>query len=283
MKRNHVPPNQQNLQSIKLAINYARRWEQRENAKTAKSVPVLWFSGFLVFWFSRFSRFSRFLVFLFRWPHPSGQVAFFMCLANLSVYLNSTQWLSSSHTTFLRIWNLMRYLWIKAATLNKVWTKTLTQEIFPRTYAEHPFDQGTCHWIISISTAFRMHHDGIPLCQALFSGCLCKRKKNRTQNGHPPRTPGHWVFESLCWRFNIQAKHTKTHLPLCYLWITSGRALITHPKTCIEQQNHGSPKHIRDWKALVDSFEVILNILNGKLKMMQDSDRCSWPMLNAWC
>ena len=59
------------LQSIKLAIKDARRWEQREtrkreNAKTAKSVPVFWF--------------SRFLVFSFRWPHPSGQVAFFMCL-----------------------------------------------------------------------------------------------------------------------------------------------------------------------------------------------------------
>ena len=80
MKRNHVPPNQQNLQSIKLAINYARRWEQRENAKTAKSVPVLWFSGFLVFWFSGFLGFLGFLVFSFSgflvplaasfWPGP---------------------------------------------------------------------------------------------------------------------------------------------------------------------------------------------------------------------
>ena len=53
--------------------------ENDENPKTAKSVPVFWFSisrflVFSVFWF------SRFLVFSFRWPHPSGQVAFFMCL-----------------------------------------------------------------------------------------------------------------------------------------------------------------------------------------------------------
>ena len=53
--------------------------ENDENPKTAKSVPVFWFSisrflVFSVFWF------SCFLVFSFRWPHPSGQVAFFMCL-----------------------------------------------------------------------------------------------------------------------------------------------------------------------------------------------------------
>ena len=41
------------------------------NAKTRKRPKA----RFLVFWF------SRFLVFSFRWPHPSGQVAFFMCLA----------------------------------------------------------------------------------------------------------------------------------------------------------------------------------------------------------
>ena len=59
--------------------------ENDENPKTAKSVPVFWFSisrflVFSVFWF------SRFLVFSFRWPHPSGQVAFFMCLAERPVF-----------------------------------------------------------------------------------------------------------------------------------------------------------------------------------------------------
>ena len=60
------------LQSIKLAIKDARRWEQRETRKRENGQKR---SRFLVFWF------SRFLVFSFRWPHPSGQVAFFMCLA----------------------------------------------------------------------------------------------------------------------------------------------------------------------------------------------------------
>ena len=62
-----------------------RKRENGENPKTAKTTKarkrpkVFLFSGFqfLVFWFSRF---SGFLVFSFRWPHPSGQVAFFMCL-----------------------------------------------------------------------------------------------------------------------------------------------------------------------------------------------------------
>ena len=56
--------------------------ENDENPKTAKSVPVLWFSisRFLVFSVFSVFWFSRFLVFSFRWPHPSGQVAFFMCL-----------------------------------------------------------------------------------------------------------------------------------------------------------------------------------------------------------
>ena len=54
-----------------------------ESPKTAKSVPVFWFSisRFLVFSVFSVFWFSRFLVFSFRWPHPSGQVAFFMCLA----------------------------------------------------------------------------------------------------------------------------------------------------------------------------------------------------------
>ena len=56
--------------------------ENDENPKTAKSVPVFWFSisRFLVFSVFSVFWFSRFLVFSFRWPHPSGQVAFFMCL-----------------------------------------------------------------------------------------------------------------------------------------------------------------------------------------------------------
>ena len=56
--------------------------ENDESPKTAKSVPVFWFSisRFLVFSVFSVFWFSRFLVFSFRWPHPSGQVAFFMCL-----------------------------------------------------------------------------------------------------------------------------------------------------------------------------------------------------------
>ena len=59
-----------------------RKRENDENPKTAKSVPVYWFSisRFLVFSVFSVFWFSRFLVFSFRWPHPSGQVAFFMCL-----------------------------------------------------------------------------------------------------------------------------------------------------------------------------------------------------------
>ena len=67
---------QQNLQSIKLAIKSKTRGGGN-NAKTRKRPKVFLFSGFLVF---SFSGFLGFLVFLFRWPHPSGQVAFFMCL-----------------------------------------------------------------------------------------------------------------------------------------------------------------------------------------------------------
>ena len=61
--------------------------ENDENPKTAKSVPVFWFSisRFLVFSVFSVFWFSRFLVFSFRWPHPSGQVAFFMCLGILRV------------------------------------------------------------------------------------------------------------------------------------------------------------------------------------------------------
>ena len=59
--------------------------ENDESPKTAKSVPVFWFSisRFLVFSVFSVFWFSRFLVFSFRWPHPSGQVAFFMCLVYL--------------------------------------------------------------------------------------------------------------------------------------------------------------------------------------------------------
>ena len=61
--------------------------ENDENPKTAKSVPVFWFSisRFLVFSVFSVFWFSRFLVFSFRWPHPSGQVAFFMCLVKIYV------------------------------------------------------------------------------------------------------------------------------------------------------------------------------------------------------
>ena len=59
--------------------------ENAENPKTAKSVPVFWFSisRFLVFSVFSVFWFSRFLVFSFRWPHPSGQVAFFMSLGSV--------------------------------------------------------------------------------------------------------------------------------------------------------------------------------------------------------
>ena len=71
--------------------------ENHKNPKTAKSVPVFWFSisrflVFSVFWF------SRFLVFSFRWPHPSGQVAFFMCLEAMIMNQNRPQ-----HFTFLSL------------------------------------------------------------------------------------------------------------------------------------------------------------------------------------
>ena len=61
--------------------------ENGENPKTRKRrkrPKVFLFSGFQFLVFSVFSVFwfSRFLVFSFRWPHPSGQVAFFMCLVN---------------------------------------------------------------------------------------------------------------------------------------------------------------------------------------------------------
>ena len=61
-----------------------RKRENDENPKTAKTVPVFWFSisRFLVFSVFSVFWFSRFLVFSFRWPHPSGQVAFFMCLVS---------------------------------------------------------------------------------------------------------------------------------------------------------------------------------------------------------
>ena len=55
---------------------------KHENAKTRKRFSRFSrFLGFLVFSVFSFSRFSRFLVFSFRWPHPCGHVAFFMCLA----------------------------------------------------------------------------------------------------------------------------------------------------------------------------------------------------------
>ena len=54
---------------------------KHENAKTRKRFSRFSrFLGFLVFSVFSFSRFSRFLVFSFRWPHPCGHVAFFMCL-----------------------------------------------------------------------------------------------------------------------------------------------------------------------------------------------------------
>ena len=76
--------NRENGENAKTAKTRKREnGENDENPKTAKSVPVFWFSmsRFLVFSVFSVFWFSRFLVFSFRWPHPSGQVAFFMCLA----------------------------------------------------------------------------------------------------------------------------------------------------------------------------------------------------------
>ena len=78
--------NRENGENAKTAKTRKREnGENDENPKTAKSVPVFWFSisRFLVFSVFSVFWFSRFLVFSFRWPHPSGQVAFFMCLVIL--------------------------------------------------------------------------------------------------------------------------------------------------------------------------------------------------------
>ena len=75
--------NRENGENAKTAKTRKREnGENAENPKTAKSVPVFWFSisRFLVFSVFSVFWFSRFLVFSFRWPHPSGQVAFFMSL-----------------------------------------------------------------------------------------------------------------------------------------------------------------------------------------------------------
>ena len=112
---------------------------------------------------------------------------------NLSVYLNSTQLQPSSHTTFLRIWNLMRYLRIKAVTLNRVWTKTLTQE----NRLEHSLN------ILSTKERATGSSPSVlrSACITMVSPCAKRslvvasaNAKNRTQNGHPP---GHWGTESL--------------------------------------------------------------------------------------
>ena len=95
-----------------------RKRGKRENAKTAKTrkrrkrrkpengqkcscfLVFLGFLGFLVFsvfWF------SRFLVFSFRWPHPSGQVAFFMCLADRQMlYFTIQNWRQDRRGKVLR-------------------------------------------------------------------------------------------------------------------------------------------------------------------------------------
>ena len=90
---------QENRENGENAKTQKRR--KPENAKTAKTTKtrkrpkVFWFSisrflVFSVFWF------SRFLVFSFRWPHPSGQVAFFMCLEFLLGFIFRGVFKSSS-------------------------------------------------------------------------------------------------------------------------------------------------------------------------------------------
>ena len=127
---------------------------------------------------------------------------------NLSVYLNSTQW-QSSHTTFLRIWNLMRYLRIKAATLNKVWTKTLTQE----NRLEH-----TLNILLTKERATGSSPSVLrSACITMVSPCA-KRSlvvasaftpKNRTQNGHPP---GHRGTESAL-SHGVEGSTFKPNIP----------------------------------------------------------------------
>ena len=97
--------NRKNGENAKTAKTRKREnGENDENPKTAKSVPVFWFSisrflVFSVFWF------SRFLVFSFRWPHPSGQVAFFMCLATSNLNENNYIYFSFSHIRFVSVQN----------------------------------------------------------------------------------------------------------------------------------------------------------------------------------
>ena len=88
--------NRENGENAKTAKT--RKRENGENPKTAKSVPVFWFSisRFLVFSVFSVFWFSRFLVFSFRWPHPSGQVAFFMCLGVGTVHDFATKGYSRS-------------------------------------------------------------------------------------------------------------------------------------------------------------------------------------------
>ena len=96
--------NGENKKTAKTGKTRKRR--KPENAKTAKTTKTrkrpkvflfFWFSisRFLVFSVFSVFWFSRFLVFSFRWPHPSGQVAFFMSLAYrggipLSLYTSYT-------------------------------------------------------------------------------------------------------------------------------------------------------------------------------------------------
>ena len=88
--------NRENGENAKTAKTRKREnGENDENPKTAKSVPVFWFSisRFLVFSVFSVFWFSRFLVFSFRWPHPSGQVAFFYVLRQLP--LSEFSWVLS--------------------------------------------------------------------------------------------------------------------------------------------------------------------------------------------
>ena len=79
------------LQSIKLAIKDARRWERRntrkrENGKKCSRFLVFWFSRFLVFWFSRFLVFS-FSGFLFPLAAPFWPGRVFYVLRVFQPYL----------------------------------------------------------------------------------------------------------------------------------------------------------------------------------------------------
>ena len=158
--------NRENGENAKTAKTRKREnGENDENPKTAKSVPVFWFSisRFLVFSVFSVFWFSRFLVFSFRWPHPSGQVAFFMCLENIVLLVFSLD--STPPITCRKIRPPCRWKdltcrgagdffspWVRVSALGwcgKFWKWETNVEIlfFARTIFNERFgSKGSCLW-----------------------------------------------------------------------------------------------------------------------------------------